>query len=164
MIISVDPGGSTGMAFRLDDAERSFACITIPGYDIPEVVGQIAKRATIVQAVVIESFLGIQYRSAHGIETLELLGAVRGVCALLGIPCIKQAPAQRTAKERIARTMLQERTKALGLAFTPHEVSALAHLLTFEAAVSKAAGIVTTAPPVIRKVARAKRVISGRKV
>lgn len=163
MIIAVDPGGSTGMAFRLDDAARSFACITIPGYDIRTVIGHINTRATSVQAVVIESFLGIQYRSAHGIETLEMIGAVRGVCALLGIPCIKQAPAQRTAKERIATQMLQERSKALGLAHTPHEVSALAHLLTFEAAVSQIAGIPLAAlsgmPPVIRKVARSKRIV-----
>lgn len=132
MLLAIDPGGSSGLAFRLDDEPKSAACITIPGYDIKEVVTMIAQRATQLEVIIIESFLGIQYRGSHGIETLEMIGAVRGVCALLNLPVVKQTPAQRKMQEPKALKILQLRKQLIKLNYTPHEVSALAHLLTYE--------------------------------
>lgn len=124
------------MAFRLDDGQ--FACVTVPGYDIKEIVTMISQRATLLEVIIIESFLGIQYRGGHGIDTLELIGAVRGVCALLNIPVVKQTPAQRKMQEPNATMSLLYRKKALGLKYTAHEVSALAHLLTYEKRLGRA--------------------------
>lgn len=138
MLLAIDPGGSSGLAFRLDDAQASFACITIPGYDIKRIVTEIAQRSTQVEVVIIESFLGIQWRGGHGIATIEVIGAVMGICSLLNIPCVKQTPQQRTMQERKATEMLVRRKSLIGLGYTPHEVSALAHLLTYEKRLSRA--------------------------
>lgn len=138
MLLAIDPGGSSGLAFRLDDEARSSACITIPGYDIKRIVTEIAQRVTQIEVVIIESFLGIQYRGNHGIATIEVIGAVLGVCALFNIPVLKQTPAQRKMQERNAVAMLTARKKTLGLGYTPHEVSALSHLLTYETRLARA--------------------------
>lgn len=121
------------MAFRLDTED--VACITVanPQYNIKEVCNLILARLPTLRAVIIESFLGIQYRGNHGIDTLELIGAVRGVCAVQNILLVKQAPIERKGKERAALALLEERKIKYKLAYTPHEVSALAHLLTYEA-------------------------------
>lgn len=142
MIVGIDPGGTTGLAFRLDadNGPHVYATVEVPGYNIESVVGALTQRAAKIEVVVIESFLGIQYRGGHGIETLEMIGAVRGICAFLKIPVVKQAPAMRKPFERLAKERLQKRKTELGIGYSDHEVSALAHLLRWEHAVERAEG------------------------
>jgi hypothetical protein len=89
--------------------------------------------------VVIEAFIGIQLLSKYGIETLELIGAVRGVCMVNNIPCEKRTPASRKLMEIEAKALLDERRRRMGptFSYTVHEVSALAHLLSWERVVER---------------------------
>lgn len=142
MLLSVDPGLNVGLAFRFDNG--AWGTLTLKpnantDVNMGEIIHEILLRKDNLTAVVIESFLGIQMQSSAGIQTMELIGAVRGVCLLLNIPCIKQTPAQRMMQVPTAKAMLTARRKELknSVSFTDHEVSALSHLLTYERRVAR---------------------------
>lgn len=145
MILAVDPGLNVGLAYRFQNG--NFGTMTMPKQDdwninMHELVNEIRMR--VPDEIVIESFVGFQMQNAYGIETMEVIGAVRGACLVLGIPCVKQTPAQRMTRVPSAKRLLEERKAEMRAAgtkwtYTDHEVSALAHLLTREAAVANAA-------------------------
>lgn len=142
MIMAIDPGLNVGIAYRFDN--NNWGTLTFLSNDntdinMREIVYQIRSRSNL-KVVVIESFLGIQMQSSAGIATIELIGAVRGICLACDIPCVKQTPAQRITMVPTAQNMLAERRTAIGSSFTNHEVSALAHLLAFERKAAKIAG------------------------
>lgn len=145
MIMAIDPGLNVGLAYRFSNGH--FGTMTMPKQDdwninMHDLVQEIRQRCA--DEIVIESFVGFQMQNAYGIETMELIGAVRGACLVLGIPCIKQTPSQRVTRVPTAKRLLEERKaemRAIGTkwTYTDHEVSALAHLLTREAAIANAA-------------------------
>lgn len=150
MILCVDPGLSTGLAARLDSGE--FWTDTVRGSE--EVFRKIVLMLDEHKpaCVVIETFLGIQRMSAYGIETIELIGAIKGQCILRGVPFHRQTPAYRKMAEREATKLLDERSVLLNAAnaqapggtklygYSDHEVSALAHLLMYERRTAKRLG------------------------
>lgn len=145
MIMAIDPGLNIGLAFRFKNG--NFGTMTMTKQDdwnrnMYDLVEEIRQR--VPRVVVIESFVGFQMQNVYGIETMELIGAVRGACLVLDIPCVKQTPSQRMTRVPSAKRMLEERKaemRAIGQrwTYTNHEESALAHLLTREAAVANAA-------------------------
>lgn len=145
MLFCIDPGLNVGKAYRFNNGH--FGTVTMPKQDdwnlnMHDLVQEIMDRRP--DEVVIESFVGFQMQNAYGIETMELIGAVRGACLVLDIPCVKQTPSQRMTRVPSAKRLLEERKAEMRAAgtkwtYTDHEVSALAHLLTREAAVANAA-------------------------
>lgn len=148
--VSIDPGLSTGLAVRLKNGD--FWTDTVRGSEdtFKRIVHMLDSHSP--EAVVIETFLGIQRMSAFGIETIELIGAIKGQCVLRNVPIHRQTPAYRKMAEREATAMLDTRMLALNAAsaaapggtklfgYTDHEVSSLAHLLMFERALAKRIG------------------------
>lgn len=138
MIMSIDPGINTGIAYRFDNEALGTLTVekppdeTVEAWDrsmldiISFIVGH--KPST----VVIESFLGIQMQSKYGIETMELIGAVRGCCLSMGIMLVKQPPAYRMTSVPMAKDILQLMKERFNKPYTNHEVSALSHLLAYE--------------------------------
>lgn len=150
MILVIDPGLNVGLAYRYDN--RQWGTITWAKQDnwdinTKDIIDEIVAKKP--DEVVIESFVGFQMQNAYGIETMEFIGVVRGACLALNIKLTKQTPAQRITRVPTAKLMLEGRKDVLRAAgtkwtYTDHEVSALAHLLTREAAIAKLAAYTGT--------------------
>src|SRR5688500_8214778 len=69
--------------------------------------------------VVVERFATSGRLSKYGLETIDLVGRIRGYCYALGIVCSLQTPMSRKA------------WKLQGSEKTQHEVDAKAHLLQY---------------------------------
>lgn len=134
IIIAVDPGQNVGMAFRFEN--KNWGTLTIPKVPTAEerfslLLETLAEQitATKCDVVVVESFKTMsRYLSKYGLETIELVGAIRALCYNYEVPIVQQMPAQRTAFEADAKKLLNGRKNA----YSDHEVSALAHLLFYE--------------------------------
>lgn len=136
MLMAVDPGQNTGMAFRFDNGNWG----TLTVQKVPDaaerfdmvlslLLEQLDGKHGRVNTLVMESFKTMsRYLSKYGLETIELVGAVRALCYVKDVPVVHQMPAQRLAFEKLAADMLKKRD----VMFTDHEVSALAHLLCYE--------------------------------
>lgn len=135
MRLAIDPGMTTGLAVRY--AADKWSTFAVEG-TVPVLIGWIQKLASEdfnspLEEVVIEKFLGTQrYMSKYGIETIELIGAVKALCHLMSIPLVFQTPSQKFPFMDEARGLLVERRKAWRLSFTDHDQDALAHLLRRE--------------------------------
>jgi hypothetical protein len=120
IIMAIDPGGSTGVAVKIDGNYHT-ATITQPTelWDMlrdykPDIVAY-------------EDFIGNSMRDVNINGTLQLVGSIVGVCHVFGLKCIKNVPQARRAFILDARRLL---VNAQGK--TVHEVDALAHLLLLE--------------------------------
>lgn len=137
MLIAVDPGQHTGLAFRLDNGEwATLMADKMPDPDerlhmvLDTLVEQLGKGTT--TAVIVENFKTMGYLSKYGIETIELIGAVKTLCYVYRVPIVRHDNSVRVAFEPQAKRMLRERAAKLRLTVSDHEVSALAHLLRYE--------------------------------
>lgn len=141
VIVAVDPGQNVGMAFRFDNGNWGTLTVEkLPTADerfdvtLGTLVEQFQKNPC--EVLVLERFTSMsRYLSKFGIETIELVGAIRAVCYLSGVEVALQMPGHRLGMEGDARTLLKER----GRRFTDHETSALAHLLAYETMQTRAA-------------------------
>lgn len=116
--LSIDPGGTTGIALRLSDGsimtsicktpEELWDFITSPG----------------IEQVVYERFAA-RHIDTNGLYTVRLCGGIEAVCYLLEIPCKGQQPQQRRPYLQDAQALRKPRTMV-------HELDALAHLLCWE--------------------------------
>lgn len=137
MIIAVDPGQHTGVAMRFDnDAWGTVLADKVPDANerldmILSLLRDCLEKGTCT-TVVIENFKTMGYLSKYGIETIELIGAIKGLCYLYAIPIARQDPQHRLPFERQATVLLKERSRTLNIPTSDHEVSALAHLLRYE--------------------------------
>ena len=133
MRIALDPGISTGYAARHDNGAWATATLS-PGAatDLRDTLQWLLLDRENVEEVVIETFASRGLISAYGIETIELIGAVRGICSIRNIAVVRQTPTQRLMLEPTATELLRERRRTLGARYTNHEISALAHLLRRE--------------------------------
>jgi len=120
MIISIDPGKTTGIAFKLTDGIYR----TIEAETQEDVWGYIYGYPTALKTVVIEQFVTGGRISKYGLATVELVGGVKALCHHLGIGCVVHTPGMRMA-------FIHE-AKALKVTQGPHELDALAHLLRYE--------------------------------
>jgi hypothetical protein len=133
MLVAIDPGLSTGIAFRFDNG--AWGTVTViqtpdPLERLHMVLSTIVERLhkDSCEAIIVEAFITMGYLSKYGIETIELVGALKTLGYLWSVPLVKQAPIQRMPMERTAAGMLKER----GIKYSDHEISALSHLLVYE--------------------------------
>lgn len=139
-IICFDPGINVGIAFRF--VSGAWGTITFAKEDKNNWNVNFSKVVRLIldkrpAHVVSESWVGIQKMSDFGIETAEMLGAIRATAMVIGSSFIKQTPSARYTRVPMARDLLLERWGKRSAMFTVHEVSALAHLLTYEAHAKK---------------------------
>lgn len=135
-IISIDPGGTTGIAIRMpDNTINTMALASSRGsITAAEELWELVPSAT---QIVIERFATSGLISRYGLATVELVGGVKALCHHLKIPLAVRMPQQRRAFQHLAYSSLSQ----LGLkrsdtgnagTFTVHEEDALAHLLAWE--------------------------------
>jgi hypothetical protein len=99
---------------------------TCVGYNEKEVIELLEGAKT----VVVERFATAGRLSSYGLQTIELVGTIRGWCWAKGVEFFTATPQQRYPRMGLAE-------QAVGWIITPstvakHEVDALAHLLAFD--------------------------------
>lgn len=137
MIIAIDPGQHTGIAVRLDNGEWA----TLMADKLPDdterlnmvldTLTDLIQRNT-TTAIVVENFKTMGYLSKYGIETIELIGAVKAMCFVYDVKLVRQDPSHRDAFTQTSNRMIKDRARTLKIPMSDHEVSALAHLLCYE--------------------------------
>lgn len=122
LILAVDPGITTGLAFNINGMYQTQA-VTDP----TEIYEYIQNNK--FDVVVCEQFVTSNIHShRYGIRTVEIVGGVEASCFLAGIPFHRRTPHQRLPAMRSAKAFLQ----AMRRPFVDHEQDALAHLLIWE--------------------------------
>lgn len=122
--MAVDPGGTTGLAARVDDGPYQTCVCHTDG----EVLRFIVDSEPDV--VVIERYISSVRISADGLRTVELVGKVEGLCWHLGIPVVVHTPAMRRAAQRSAEEAVRALRRTEG--WSAHQADALAHLMMYE--------------------------------
>lgn len=131
MILAIDPGGTTGIAIRMNDGSiQTCVCQTMTGdkkkeFDSTSLYDMICTPG--ITHVVYEMFQA-ELISKYGLHTVRLVGAIEALCWKLNIPVLAHMPQMR-------RPFLDEAKKILtkkGGRYVIHEVDALAHLLRME--------------------------------
>jgi len=119
-ILSVDPGGHTGFAYYVD------GLITTQMLLINKVMLEIDRGAyKDVEIVIIERFSTAGLISRYGLETVDLVGQIKGWCLARERDCRIRPPQSRKAGQDIAHDMLTDFKHVI------HEEDALAHLVVF---------------------------------
>lgn len=134
MIVAIDPGQNVGLAVRFDNTNWGTLTIEkVPDADdrfdllLATLTEQFDRGPC--EMVVVESFKTMsRYLSKYGLETIELVGAIRALCWQRGVSVTLQMPIQRKPWENTAAAMVKARKRPA----TDHEVSALSHLLAYE--------------------------------
>lgn len=122
-LCAIDPGITTGMAFRLDG--KLHTCV---GYNDEEVLDLLYN----LDFVVVERFQTAGRLSTPGLITIELVGAIKGWLRAQGIPFEIATPQARYAFMTEAYNNI-----GVGRVIEPsnvakHQRDALAHLLSWE--------------------------------
>lgn len=136
--MAIDPGASTGVAFLLVDnvGQEHIITMTVPSHDgdVSSVVNLLLENTP--EVVILERFISRGMLSKYGLETIELVGAIKCLEHLgrmrrsTFFELIRRTPSQRTIYIPRAKRAMDERKKAgVCKSFTDHEVDALAHLL-----------------------------------
>ncbi len=120
-VLAIDPGGTTGLAFRMPDGSYHTAIALTP----EQVWDFIDDR---VDLVIYENFAAVTI-SKYGIHTLKVIGGIRAMCWKHRIPIIQRQPQSRYGMLLEAKAYLKENK---GDSFVVHEVDALAHLMTWD--------------------------------
>lgn len=128
LIISIDPGISSGVAIKTNDTYNTFTTKT--NTDLYEVLTENSW-----DYVVIEQY-STQLIGKYGLRTVELVGAIEGLCWIKRFKLIKRSPIQRTPFIPRAKALMRQLKLGEGLLdeVTRHQVAALSHLLGFERA------------------------------
>lgn len=129
VVIGIDPGVSTGVAIAtLYDLETheitagQYNIITATCTDYNQVWEYIRPP---VEVLIIEKFSS-QLISKYGIQTVEIVGGVKALCAEHDIELIEDTPQQRKPFLEKARSLVPMREN-----HTIHEVDALAHVVRY---------------------------------
>lgn len=122
ILLAVDPGPHTGMAFRLEDGSVDVQMIQ----GIEEVMALVLERKP--AEIAVERFATGGRMSGYGHETVEMVGVMRGLAFALGARFAKRTPQQRYAFMDDARAILNTNNSKI----ESHRVDALAHLLSWE--------------------------------
>lgn len=121
-ILSIDPGGTSGLAWRMPDGRY----LTSVGHSPSDVWEQVDPK--IISEVVYENYAG-QLISGAGLLTVRIIGGIQALCELHGIKVWRHPPQVRKAFLASARVYL---AKNKDDTFVVHEVDALAHLMAWE--------------------------------
>lgn len=119
-ILAIDPGRTTGLAWR---STVSGTIKTSYTTDVETILHMIPEAAIVVA----EDYIG-QLISGDGLWTVRLIGIIEGVCWNSDIPLFIQRNAERKAQLQNAKDYLGYPNRKTLI----HEVDALAHLLRFE--------------------------------
>jgi len=126
MILSVDPGETTGLALRL--ADDSLVLSMVRG---KEQLWKLLEYLGAEDRVVVEDFVTAGRISKHGLFTTRLVGSLEALCWLYGIPLQRQVPNFRMGYLNVSYKIINETVGADHA--HRHEKDALAHLLAWEA-------------------------------
>lgn len=131
LLIALDPGVSTGVAFKFPDRE---------GY-LTQTITEVDSLWDLLREykpgkLAFETFFTGARLDTHKLHTIELVGSIRGVCYVLGIPGYGQTPASKMPFLQEAKSRLKS-TGVRGRDYTDHEEDALAHLLLLEYRIQK---------------------------
>lgn len=122
LILAVDPGMTTGLAFNINGVYQTQA-VTDP----TEIYDYI--RNNKFDVVVCEQFVTSNIHShRYGIRTVEIVGGVEAICYVSKVPFHRRTPHQRLPAMPRAKAIL----KAMRRPFVDHEQDALAQLLCWE--------------------------------
>ena len=124
IMMSVDPGGTTGIA--LFENDNLVDAITVPGSDHDKLANVFMH--WIPNVLVIEDFIGNGPRSVEAISTLKLIGMFEGFSILKGTRFVVQQPQKRKPYLLRASTIL---TKRFESPVRIHAVDAIAHGLAY---------------------------------
>lgn len=125
VIMGIDPGVSTGVAIATMYNPNTLKLSTIMTATCiePEQVWDYIRPP--VQILIIEKF-SAQLISKYGIQTVEIIGGVKALCAEHNIKLIEDTPQQRKPYLEKARSLVPLREN-----HTIHEVDALAHVVRY---------------------------------
>ncbi len=121
-ILAIDPGGTTGIAYKDTESKGSPDLYVTATAKTPEELTELI--TPVLDLVIIENFRA-QRIDRHGLYTVRLVGGVQVLCAHLKIKLVVQPPIMRRAFIHEARTLVKPNSVV-------HEVDALAHLLAWE--------------------------------
>lgn len=120
-LIAVDPGITTGMAFHIGSTLQT--CVAVSAVEVLEMLDG-------ADLVVVERFQTGGRLSGYGLETIELVGTIKGYCYAKQIECQVVTPQARYVC--MAQALSMEGSVITKSAVSKHEVDALAHLLAWE--------------------------------
>lgn len=137
IIISFDPGISSGVAIKKDD--KYFTCTL----SLEEAQGgKLRELITPCDQVVYENFVGYKSHdmrvSAEGFETVKLIGRIQEICLQLNKSIFKYGAQNRLAWMKKAKEMIKAK-QTISIKPTQHEADALGHLLNHEYQMQQAA-------------------------
>lgn len=116
-ILALDPGGTTGLAWRIDG---------IYGWKALVDAEPIWKEVLDAQVCIVEQFSTTGPVSKYGFQTVRLIGNIEAICWLRGIEYIKTYPSRRMPFVQKATAMVGKKKATI------HEVVALSHLFWWE--------------------------------
>ena len=128
--MAIDPGGTSGLAFRMLDGQ----ILTAKAQTLEQVLDYFLGDIQKPEQVVLEEWT---YFTSHvtpeGNHTADICAAIRGVCYVLKIPLALRSPAMRIPQQKIAETWYRKaHNKKTLYKIDSHECDALAHLLAWE--------------------------------
>lgn len=126
IIMGIDPGGTTGIAYRIQ-IETEFHYITTNEANKKELYELILDQKP--DLVLVEQFATWQINH-HGLHTVELVGGIEAICWTNNIRCVRRTPQHRYPGVARAVAILD----ATGKKYTEHQKSALAHIFAYERA------------------------------
>lgn len=115
------------MAVRFDNEQWGTLCVPRSLRTVMDQITDFAPRK-----IAIETFIGMGYLSKYGIETMELIGAIKYYCLLHDVEMVRRTNVQRAHQMPEAIKLLRERYSGTKYRFENHEIDALAHLLSWE--------------------------------
>jgi hypothetical protein len=120
VLMAIDPGVSTGAAFKIDDNYHT--CTITEAKELWDLIKNFKP-----DRIAFETFATGGQVDRNMLHTIELVGSIHGICYVLGIPFHGQQPQTRRSFIPPARRLLVAQAGA-----TKHEEDALAHLLLLE--------------------------------
>lgn len=124
MIIALDPGGTTGIAYRVTGESVR----TLVVFDEYQLYDWIEHRHDTIEQIIVENFVTGGTISSDGLDAVRKVGGILALAYLYGIPVDLRNSNTRYAFIPKAKAHLKE-TKPNHVI---HEVDALAHLLQWE--------------------------------
>lgn len=121
VILAIDPGGTTGLAWYLQDG----IYLTATADSAEKVWEEIDP--TSVDTVLYEQF-SASIISKHGLHTVRVVGGIQALCMYHKIPCIARTAQSRIAFLDDAKDILKYQPGPK----TPHQRDALAHILSYQ--------------------------------
>ncbi len=124
MIVAIDPGGTTGIAYRITAESPK----TLIQFDEAGLYDWLEAYHQNLSQVIIENFVTGGFISKDGLYTVRLVGGVQALCHLWGIPCDTRNSNTRSTFIPQAKEILKKQKPNHVI----HEVDALSHLLQWE--------------------------------